>query len=369
MKLTYLSQSVLPSERANSVQVMQMCAAFAEAGHAVELIAKSGQDKVDDVFSHYGVPETFGITHLNPPAFKGRSLVMPVLAASATLGVESDAVFSRHVRAAALVAMRGVPVFHELHGLPRSRRDWLALQVLARCRRVAWVAISQALADAFRSRFPHATVHVAHDAAPADCALALPRVDPGGQLTVGYIGSHYPGRGIGLVLQLAAAFPTAKFLLVGGSSADVARLRGSAPRNVDFVGRVSPARALELRGHCDVLLAPYSRQVGSAGGRDTTQWMSPLKVFESLASGRPLICSDHAVLQEVLKDDRNAVLCPPDAFEAWKAALDRLLSDASLRNRIARQALEDFEQRHTWDARAAGILAFMQGRLDNWRTP
>ena len=83
--------------------------------------------------------------------------------------------------------------------------------------------------------------------------------------------------------------------------------------------------------------------------------MSPLKIFEYMASQRPMICSDLPVLREVLNED-NAVLAPPDSADAWVEALKRLRDSRESGDKIASRAFADFEEHYTWDIRAKRVL-------------
>ena len=113
-----------------------------------------------------------------------------------------------------------------------------------------------------------------------------------------------------------------------------------------------------MRLGMDVLLAPYQEDTRVPGGLNTARWMSPIKIFEYMASRKPILCSDLPVLREVLCHEENALLLPPREPQAWASALARLNSDAALAERLAETALRNFEERHTWQERARKILEF-----------
>ena len=92
----------------------------------------------------------------------------------------------------------------------------------------------------------------------------------------------------------------------------------------------------------------------SDGRVETSRYMSPLKIFEYMSSKRPIVCSNHGVLREVLNDD-NAILVEPDSATAWIEAVGKL-RDKRLRDKIAQKAYRDFVDHYTWKARANMVL-------------
>ena len=82
---------------------------------------------------------------------------------------------------------------------------------------------------------------------------------------------------------------------------------------------------------------------------------SPLKLFDYMAAGVPIVASDLPSLREVLRDGENALLANAGDADAFAAAVRRLLADRSLADRLGRQARIDVQQ-YSWDARARTLL-------------
>jgi glycosyltransferase involved in cell wall biosynthesis len=83
--------------------------------------------------------------------------------------------------------------------------------------------------------------------------------------------------------------------------------------------------------------------------------MSPMKIFEYMAAGKPMLVSDMPVLREVLCDRENALLVPCADIDSWVAAIDTM-ADPRIRARIGECARRDFLQKHTWKRRAEHVL-------------
>jgi glycosyltransferase involved in cell wall biosynthesis len=148
-------------------------------------------------------------------------------------------------------------------------------------------------------------------------------------------------------------------LIVGGHSAepDLARTKSVADRlgiaaRVTFTGLVEPARVAELLMQADVLALPNPASAIS------TRYTSPLKLFEYMATGRPIVSSDLPSIREVLRDGVNALLVPPGDPVALAAAIERLFNDHILATRLGRAALDEVPN-YSWDRRAERLDALM----------
>jgi glycosyltransferase involved in cell wall biosynthesis len=367
LQIVYVSLSYVPSRRASSVHVMKMCGALARAGHAVRLIAKRSHDRADDAVdphAFYGV-SGFAVDQLARPAQRGGGVVFAAATLRALLARrrQTDLVYSRDVIGALTALELGIPTVAEFHAVPEGRVLRALTRRIVRHRALrGLVVISEALrkdlvAEELAPR--HVPVIVAHDAAdpPGPIAVVGAR---GPRPRIGYIGNLYPGRGIELILDVAGRLPAYDFELIGGAEADLARWRGQAlPANITLAGFVRPAELPAHYASFDVLLMPYPRSgIGVAtGGSDTYRWCSPMKMFEYMATGAPIVSSDLPVLGEVLRHEHNALIAPADDAASWQHAIERLIREPALARRIADQAYSDLLRHHTWDARVRGIFA------------
>jgi glycosyltransferase involved in cell wall biosynthesis len=184
-------------------------------------------------------------------------------------------------------------------------------------------------------------------------ALGLPD-----QLTAGYTGHLYPGRGLDLMVELAKHYPEISFLWAGGEDSAVERWRAQLDaqgfENIRLYGFLSNEELPMVQASCDVLLMPYERQIEVSSGGDTAAFASPMKVFEYLAAGRAILASDLPVIREILNES-NSVLLPPEDVVAWADALEKLMLDPGQRSWLAAHAREDASQ-YSWIARAERAL-------------
>jgi glycosyltransferase involved in cell wall biosynthesis len=371
-KIVYLSSSTIPSRTANSVHVMKMCQAFADNGHDVELVAPDKSFVAADgaeTFAFYAVRPVFKLTKLSRSKRRWGMLQYAYKAARHAQRARPDLVYGRDVQACYQAALRGLPVVLEVHDLSSVRRGLhqrVAFSMLVRASTFRYlVAISRALADDVVALYPRLAgrVRVAHDGADPVVNHDRRAVFGTGSavLRAGYIGNIYPGRGLELLEEIARRLAWLELHVVGRWDAKLktGNRDRALPANIRLHGFLPYANAERVRTACDVLLAPYQREVRTHGGSDTSRWMSPLKLFEYMAAGKAIVCSDLKVLREVLEHDKTAWLCPPDDIEAWCAALTALRDDAELRRRLGDSAKKAFLLSHTWKSRAAAVLQSM----------
>jgi glycosyltransferase involved in cell wall biosynthesis len=197
------------------------------------------------------------------------------------------------------------------------------------------------------------------EAAAAKAALGI----PASQKTAVYTGRINHKKGLGLVLQAAAALPDILFILVGSYGEGPIEKQAQGLPNVRIVEWQTPETLGRYVFAADVLLIPPSLEPLAAFGSTVL----PLKLFFYLGSARPILAGSTPDVAEVLQHDRNAWLCPPDDLNALIAGLRRLTSDAALANRLAAEAQID-SQSLTWQSRAEKITAIITTRFQTMQT-
>lgn len=371
MKIFYLSDSTVPSRSANSVHVMKMCNAFGALGHEVTLIAYKGSDTAD-VYDYYCVTPCFDIREIQHSTIPG---VRRVLRAIGGAQVQKrhrtpDLIYGRDLYSMLAASRLGLPMIYESHMGPQSLMDrYLTARMLRAGNLRRLVVISDVLAKDYISLYPsfdQQRLMVAHDGADAPDQNAFTgKVNwPGRKKAIqaGYVGSLYPGKGADTVVALAARLPDIDFHIVGGKPEEVATLRSTFCGSNLYMHGYVPHR--EVRHHLaclDIALLPAQHHVHLSRTLDIGRWMSPLKLFEYMASRLPIVGSRLPVIEEVLAHNVNALLVKAEALDSWTEAVAALAADQGLREKLANRAYSDFTDVYTWRARAHRVLADIVG--------
>ncbi|MEN8240581.1 MAG: glycosyltransferase family 4 protein [Chloroflexota bacterium] len=373
MKIACIASSRIPSETANSIQAMKVCQALAQTGHEVTLIApgdgpqgETNNDKWQVLADQYGLHTPFDFVHI--PPFEGRFArrIFPWRAVLRAKQLGVDAVYTWLYQSAAAGLILGRLTIIEMHDLPPGRFGplWyrLFLRISGQKRQLAITsALQMALSEQFSPQLAPGESLIAPNGvdlaqyadlpAPAEARaeLGLPQMP-----TVATTGHLYAGRGAELFLELAPQMPDVHFLWVGGRPNDVDRWREKTAelgiKNVTFAGFIPNSRLPRYQAAADILLMPYGLRMGASSGENPVAFFNPMKMFDYMASSRPIITTDLPVIHEVLGDG-SAVFIPAGNLVEWQAAIRDLLADPSRSAKLAAAARQDVEA-YTWVARA-----------------
>ncbi len=381
VKIAVVAPTHIPARRANTVQVMKMTQALVTTGHSPRL-AVPGKSRAsmapcwDELARHYGLQRQFPLDWL-PASPRFRRYDYALRSIHWARGWGADLLYTRLPQAAAMASFLGMAAILEVHDYPRGAIGPILFRGFLRgsgARKL--VVITRSLVNDLDQNFglpgtPFTIVvpdgvdleRYADLPTPMKARRSIVEAQPALPLpperfTAGYTGHLYPGRGTGLLLEIAARLPEITFLLVGGEPQDVARLRAESVsedlENVLLTGFVPNLELPRYQAACDVLLMPYQRRVAASSGGDISRYLSPMKLFEYLACGRPILSSDLPVLREILTSE-NALLLPPDDVSAWVTALQDLQRSPERRAAMGSAALSD-AGRYTWEDRASRIL-------------
>ncbi len=399
-RIVYLANVRLPTEKAHGYQICKMCEAFTLNGAEIHLFHPYRRQvdphlKGQGVFDYYGIQPIFEIHTVKNLDVVPLSRVVPqplfrlmffihafIWAYYATWvarGYKGDFYYTREATIAFWLTRMGLPTVYEVHVVPERVQKWL----LKRFARHSALRLVVVLTSFIRDRlldmgFPPEKIVVWPDAVDLGMFDPLPSKEecrrqlglPLERPIIGYIGRFRTmgmEKGIPELIHAVKALPSINrvaplFLAVGGPMEsvpvylDLARRIGVSLDKLRFVDRVPNAEVPCWIKTFDVAVAPFPQTDHYA------YFMSPLKLFEYMATGVPIVATELPSVREILHHGRNAWLVPPENPNALAEGIYHILKNPDLARRLARQAQEDV-RRYTWKRRAASILQHVLGRV------
>jgi glycosyltransferase involved in cell wall biosynthesis len=177
-----------------------------------------------------------------------------------------------------------------------------------------------------------------------------------GKLTVGFMGNFAGWHGIdnllSLIQILSAGEAGVRFLVVGGVEGN--------PIYDRFCRRIADEGLLQWAALCGSIpheqVGSYLAAMDVAIIPDATEYGSPVKTFEYMAAGKPVIAPRVGPLEEVLSDRVTGFLFERHNVDELVELTMELLGDQALRDRVGKQAREYVLEHHTWAGNARRVL-------------
>lgn len=385
LKLVYVTNARVPSEKAHPYQIMKMCEAFKQHGVDVRLIIPwrvqtPEMRAVRNIWEYYGISQKFNIRkipcidflwityYLHLPPWLELAiwrLLSVSFAAFATLYLvfdRADIYYSRDVLTLGFLSFFKKNLYLERH----QKAKLVRLARLLFNRINGLIVITNYLKDFFtKLGVPEGKILVAPDGVDLGMfGTSLSKDEareqlgiPSDEKVVCYTGHLYSWKGAHVLARSAKYLKEAKVYFVGGTPDDIQNfrkfIRENDLSNVVIVGHVPPSDVPKYLAASDVTVLPNIQEGLSYA-------TSPLKLFEYMASRRPIVASDLPVIREVLNQG-NAILVEPGNPEALAGEISTVLDDEDLADRIVEKAYREVHQ-YTWLTRANRILRFVKKR-------
>ena len=381
MQIAYVHDKPIPSQMANSVHVMKMCAALAKEGHDVILYCPHSKDGSGNPYTQYGVEPSFNIEYIKPNWFlkklpSGERLSVAYNTAKAVLKRRIDVVYGRSMWALYFLRKKK-PFIYETHMVTENKTHFVSSALFKSPNLKKVVMITNGLKEDYLAAFPELSpdqIKVLQDGADVAKPITSKTTPENPEKllqistrpVIGYLGHLLPGKCMEILSQVAAQRPQYQFHIVGGKADWVEKWKNDYRcrnlTNLKFYGFVDNNTIPYYYSNFDICVMPFSRNivVGKMRNADIGRWTSPLKLFEAMAYGKAILASSLETVKEVMCDGVNCLLASPDDIIEWCQKLDILVEDAQLRENLGAKAKTLLEQRYTWNIRAKEIIRICQ---------
>ena len=178
------------------------------------------------------------------------------------------------------------------------------------------------------------------------------------ELTIGFVGTMYAWQGLHLLLEALVGLLRDGFkpkLVLAGDGPELDSLRRQAgslnlTKDVHFSGRVEWHDIPAYIAGFDI---GYSGQIATESG----DWYgSPIKIYELMAMGKPVIASAFEDARRVIVDGQNGYLFQPGNSSALQGSLKNAFQHKENWPAMGRLARREIEVSCTWTARVNAMI-------------
>lgn len=375
MTIKYITNVRLPTPRAQGYAIMKMCEEFGRAGKEVELIIpdRKGEDKNSDPFSFYNVEKKFKIIRLPCTDFLARSyrfgrlfywidILSFLVFARLFAGVgKNDILYTRDFLVI-LFFPKKRKICLELHDMPTSK---FLLKLAVRKPKLFFVLNQNMKDDLINIGVEASKIHIfpsGVDVEKFDIKIsqkeAREKVDlPHNKKIILYSGQLYSWKGAETLADAAHFVPEAAFIFVGGIEPELSKFKEKYKKTNNVT--VLPFQERDIipvyLKAADVLVLP-----NSSNERVSVRYTSPLKLFEYMASKKPIVASDLNSIRGAINGG-ECVFAEPDSPKSFADAIKKILNNDNLAKDIAESAFRAVTK-CSWQKRAENILSIIENK-------
>ncbi|MEA3398224.1 MAG: glycosyltransferase family 4 protein [Patescibacteria group bacterium] len=374
MKLLYITNARIPTEKAHGYQICKMCEEFSNLGHEVELILPKRENFIKETaFDFYGIKNNFKITYLKSFDFikldkiiGGRmacylqELVFLLKLFFVKLNKEAI-IYTRSAEIAWLFKIKNYKTIFEMHYWPESKEKIFKRMI----RKIdEFVVITDILKEKLlKNDIKEKDIIVSPDGVDIDrFDINISKDDARAKINllkdkniIMYVGHLYGWKGAHILAESAKEFDNNTiFVFVGGTDGDIEKFKQKYQRdNIIIAGRKKHEEVPVYMKAADILVLPNTK-----AKKISSHYTSPLKMFEYMASGRPIIASDLPSIREVL-DNYNAIFFDPGKPIDLAKKINYILNNPDKAGVLVENSLEKIKQ-HSWTKRAEKIKEFIK---------
>lgn len=348
----YINRSRPVPVRAGLVQSLHTLAAIQAIGTPTRMYLPPwpGKESLRERIAAFGIDQPLDVrtsTFLHH-RWKRWGTYVPFIAVYRRALTRARSLYTRWPDISLALASAGLPNSLEIHNTHELiKRDLLHRIVAAhRAARIQWIVPTVQATAAFlvEAGADPTRICVAPNGADLQAFANVPPLDPDrlANPRVVYAGTLDSGRGM-KILQTLARRGAATVTLVGDQKEPV-----EAQPGLRVLPRVPHRAVPSLYAECDLVALPYQHELVHVAS------VCPVKLFEAMAAGRPIIASDIPTIREFVEHMKTAILVDPGDPEAWVDAVELLKRDRDLAMRLA-AAARARAPLYTWRQRAEKI--------------
>jgi len=359
MKLYYATRVSIPSSAAQSVQIDAMCEAFGKQNIEFKLISTSSKYNVN-------LQKEFFWDKIKVNS-RFKYLEFSVKSFFKVVKEKPNCIFTRDIIIAFILSFLNLKVMYEVHKEPKTIIASLILKYLKYKDNFYLMSISRALKDYYIEEYHfnsnkildyHDGVFIEKYNKYRDISKNDLRENLGlaqDKTIIMHTGSLYKGNDAKLFKTVVDNFKEILFVQVGGNKSDISKYKEfyKSNKNIVFIGHQSHEDIIKYQMSADLLFYALTKS------NNLWKFTSPLKLFEYMATGIPILGSNIGSVGEVLTS-KNAIIFHPEDNKSIIDGVRYFLENKKKCEILAQNALKDIESKYTWEKRVENILEFIK---------
>ena len=379
MKIVYITNARLPTEKAHGVQIVKMSEAFSGLNNDVTIISPNRVQKEishkTDIFNFYDIEILFEhklINFVDPYLYRH---LMPKIIyrffsfiVNLFWGLKSASV-GKKLNGDFYIFRDNTPfsflfsVFYskkcviEFHDIPPLASRFIFKLGLIFSKKTICFAVTTKLSEDLLKKFGKIKnlnqIYTLHDG--VDLKKFTKKKSTENRVpAVTYCGSLSKSKGMDLLIDTAKLINNVEFVIIGGLKTELDHYKKIASKNgvnnIKFVGQVSYSKVPELLNNSDILLLP-----STADEIKSKEYTSAMKLFEYLSVGKPIIASNISSNTEILKNEENCLLFEPDNPENLADRIKFLIGNKDLKEKLSNNS-SNLALKYSWEERSKKII-------------
>ena len=366
-KIFYLSEISLPNTSAQAIQILKMCDSFFNKKKEVYLLVNHNETlKFFDLKKKYNLKKNFKIISLKNNknlSFLFRiNLAIKAIRYISVFKDNNKIIISRSIISSIIFSIFGKKNILELHsensGISRILFNFF--RKTSAFKNQFFILIHKNLNKHFK--FDKKKFIILDDAVDIEDFKFKKKIKKIKNSCV-YTGSFYKGKGVEFIFELSKILPKIKFYLYGDINTLDSRFKNNKQnKNLIFRNHIEYSQIPKTLAKFEIILMPYSKKVYvKSKSIEVGQYMSPLKLFDYLASGKILIASEHENYKHILIDKINCFSLNLNKIDLWKEKIEDIFlynNNNKLIKNIKSKARAT-AKKYTWKKRTTKIINFI----------
>ncbi len=374
-KIFYIFHGRFPSEKAASLFAAKSCEALANQGVELTLLVpRRLRRSKSDLFEYYQIKKNFNVVFLptidlfsvffvKKIAFFVSFILFSVISFVYLLVKVNrrNIIYSNETLPLILASLAFSNTFYEVHDFPETK--FFFNRVLFK--RLKWLLSTnkwkkQKLQEVF-DLSPRKIIYEPNAVEVSNFNIKITKSEARKQLNlpemtkiVVYTGHLYSWKGVSTLAEATKKISNVLVFFVGGTDKDVREFkhRYGYIKNIRIVGHRTHSEMPIWQKAADVLVLPNTAK------EDISKfYTSPMKLFEYMASGTPIVASRITSILEILNRG-NSELSIPDNPASFAKKINCVIKNTSKSSSLSKQALSDVKK-YSWDKRAKRIIKFI----------